>query len=300
MAMPKSLYHPRYWPTWLGVAILRLVAALPFKAKLIAGKGFGLLGLKLIKRRRHIVETNVRLCFPELDAAQQQQMVRDIFIANGVGFFEIAWGWWASNDDIRHRYDVVGLEHFEAARAQGGVLLVGAHFTHLDLCGLMINDATEIDVIYRKNNNPVMEYVITKGRQKAFENVLERSDMRTIIRKLREGRAIWYSPDQDFGRNQAVFAPFFGIEAATLVTTSRLAKMGRAKPVGIAHYRDPITHRYRIVFTPVSDEFPSGDDTRDATIINAMLEDAIRVQPDQYMWVHRRFKTRPIGDPSLY
>ena len=228
-------------------------------------------------------------------------MVRDIFAANGIGFFEIAWAWWANINDIEQRYDIEGLEHIEAAKADGsGVLLVGAHFVHLDLCGLMANHSSPMGVIYRKNNNPVFEYIITKGRNRFFENVIERSDMRNIVRQLRDGKSIWYSPDQDFGRDQAVFAPFFGIQAATLVATSRLAKMGRAKPIGIAHYRDPITHRYRIVLTPVNEAFPTGDDQKDATLINAMLEKAIRVQPEQYMWVHRRFKTRPEGEPSLY
>ena len=228
-------------------------------------------------------------------------MVRDIFTANGIGFFEIAWAWWANIDDIKNRYDIEGLEHIEAAKVDGsGVLLVGAHFVHLDLCGLMTNHSTPMSAIYRKNNNPVFEYIITKGRERFFEHVIERSDMRNIVRKLREGKTIWYSPDQDFGRDQAVFAPFFGIEAATLVSTSRLAKMGRAKPVGIAHYRDPITHRYRIVISPVDTAFPTGDDYQDAVIINTMLEKAIRMQPEQYMWVHRRFKTRPEGEPSLY
>lgn len=301
MAMPKALYHPRHWPSWFGIFILRIVAALPFRAKLIAGRGLGFLGFHLIKKRRHIVETNIRLCFPELNAEQQKKMVRETFTSNGIGFFEIAWGWWANIDDIKNRYDVTGLEHLEAAKADGsGVLLIGAHYVNLDLGGVMVNDASPIDTIYRKNNNPVLEYVITKGRERTYDSVLERKDMRTIVRKLREGRTVWYSPDQDFGRNQAVFAPFFGVEAATLITTSRLAKMGRAKPVGIAHYRDPVTHRYHVVYTPVSDEFPSGDDLTDATIINAMLETAIRVQPDQYMWVHRRFKTRPIGEDPLY
>lgn len=301
MAMPKALYHPRHWLSWFGIFILRIVAALPFRAKLIAGRGLGFLGFHLIKKRRHIVETNIRLCFPELNAEQQKKMVRETFTSNGIGFFEIAWGWWANIDDIKNRYDVTGLEHLEAAKADGsGVLLIGAHYVNLDLGGVMVNDASPIDTIYRKNNNPVLEYVITKGRERTYDSVLERKDMRTIVRKLREGRTVWYSPDQDFGRNQAVFAPFFGVEAATLITTSRLAKMGRAKPVGIAHYRDPVTHRYHVVYTPVSDEFPSGDDLTDATIINAMLEAAIRVQPDQYMWVHRRFKTRPIGEDPLY
>ena len=300
-SMPKALYHPKYALSWFAILLLRIVAALPFKAKLIAGRCLGFLVFHLVKKRRHTVQTNVRLCFPELNTTQQEKMVRDIFTANGIGFFEIAWAWWANIDDIKNRYDIEGLEHIEAAKVDGsGVLLVGAHFVHLDLCGLMTNHSTPMSAIYRKNNNPVFEYIITKGRERFFEHVIERSDMRNIVRKLREGKTIWYSPDQDFGRDQAVFAPFFGIEAATLVSTSRLAKMGRAKPVGIAHYRDPITHRYRIVISPVDTAFPTGDDYQDAVIINTMLEKAIRMQPEQYMWVHRRFKTRPEGEPSLY
>ena len=296
-----SLFYPKYWLSWLAILLLRIVAALPFKAKLIAGRCLGFLVFHLVKKRRHTVQTNIRLCFPELNTTQQKKMVRDIFTANGIGFFEIAWAWWANIDDIKNRYDIEGLEHIDAAKSDGsGVLLVGAHFVHLDLCGLMTNHSSPISVIYRKNNNPVFEYIITKGRERFFEHVIERSDMRNIVRKLREGKTIWYSPDQDFGRDQAVFAPFFGVEAATLVSTSRLAKMGRAKPVGIAHYRDPITHRYRIIISPVDTAFPTGDDHKDAVIINTMLEKAIRMQPEQYMWVHRRFKTRPEGEPSLY
>jgi KDO2-lipid IV(A) lauroyltransferase len=296
-----SLFYPKYWLSWLAILLLRIVAALPFKAKLIAGRCLGFLVFHLVKKRRHTVQTNIRLCFPERNPAQQEKMVHDIFTANGIGFFEIAWAWWANIDDIKNRYDIEGLEHIDAAKSDGsGVLLVGAHFVHLDLCGLMTNHSSPISVIYRKNNNPVFEYIITKGRERFFEHVIERSDMRNIVRKLREGKTIWYSPDQDFGRDQAVFAPFFGVEAATLVSTSRLAKMGRAKPVGIAHYRDPITHRYRIIISPVDTAFPTGDDHKDAVIINTMLEKAIRMQPEQYMWVHRRFKTRPEGEPSLY
>lgn len=301
MATPLALYHPKHWPSWLGVLILRSVAALPFKAKLLAGKCIGHIAFYLIKRRRHIVETNIRLCFPELNPAQQKQLVRDTFIANGIGFFEIAWAWWANIKDLPAGYTIEGLEHLEAAKANGqGVLLIGGHFVHLDLCGLILNQAAPLHTIYRKNNNPVLEHVITQGRERAVAGVLERSDMRSIVRSLREGKTVWYSPDQDFGRSQSVFAPFFDVNAATLVSTSRLLKMGRAKALSIAHYRDVKNHRYRVVIKPINQPFPSGDDLQDANIINAMLETAIRVQPDQYMWVHRRFKTRPEGEASLY
>jgi len=297
----RNLYHVRYWASWLAVGILRLIALLPFKTKLLAGKWFGLLAYRFGKKRRHITETNIRLCFPEFDEAMQNKFVRDIFIQNGIGFFEIAWAWWATPQSIEGRYTVEGLEHIEAAKAGGkGVVLVGAHFVHLDLCGLMLNQVTPMDVIYRKNNDPVFEHVITTGRQRVFENVLERGDMRSIIRKLREGRVIWYSPDQDFGHRQSVFAPFFGVTASTLTTTAQLARMGRANVCCVFHYRNPATHQYRIVFKPVPAEFPTGDDVADATLINRLIEAGIREQPEQYMWVHRRFKTRPDGEASVY
>jgi len=283
------------------VGVLRVIAVLPFRAKLLAGRGLGLLMLRFGKRRRHITETNVRLCFPELDAADQAAMVRDIFIQNGIGLFEIAWAWWARPEDVAGRYVVEGLEHLQEACKDGsGVVLVGAHFVHLDLCGLMMNHVMPMGVIYRRNNDPVFEQVITSGRERVFENVLERSDMRTIVRKLREGSIIWYSPDQDFGGRQSVFAPFFGVNASTLTTTAQLARMGRANVCCAFHYRDPGSHQYRLVFKPVPDAYPTGDEVADATLINQMLEEGIREHPDQYMWVHRRFKTRPEGEPSLY
>jgi KDO2-lipid IV(A) lauroyltransferase len=295
------LYHPRYWPSWLAVGLLRLIALLPFRAKLLAGKYLGLLLHRFARHRRHVTETNIRLCFPELDATQRAALVREIFVQNGIGFFEIAWAWWASPEDVEGRYTAEGLEYLQAASAGGrGVVLVGAHFVHLDLCGLMLNQVTPMDVIYRRNNDPVFEHVITAGRKRVFANVLERSDMRTIIRKLREGRVIWYSPDQDFGGRQSVFAPFFGVQASTLTTTAQLARLGRANICCGFHYRDPTSHRYRLVFRPVPDDFPTGDDVADATLINQLIEAGIREQPEQYMWVHRRFKTRPEGESSLY
>ena len=300
-ATPKSLYHPKHWPSWCAIGVLRLISALPFSAKLSAGRAIGLLAYKFAKKRRHVTETNIRLCFPELDQLQQRDLVKDVFIQNGIGFFEIAWAWWASQEEIAGRYTVEGLEHLHTLTENGkGVVLVGAHFVHLDLIGLMLNQATPVDVIYRKNNNAVFEHVVTTGRERVFKNVLERSDMRKIVRTLREGRCIWYSPDQDFGNRQSVFAPFFGIQASTLVTTAQLARMGKANVCGLFHYRDPKTHEYRIVFQPVPAEFPTGDDIQDATIINKLIEEAIREEPAQYMWVHRRFKTRPPGEPSVY
>jgi KDO2-lipid IV(A) lauroyltransferase len=298
--MSLSLLHPRHWASWFAIFLLRIIALLPFKVKMLAGTAFGKISYRLLKRRRHITTTNIALCFPEKSAPEQEQLVKDIFVANGIGFFEIAWAWWSNPESLRHRVKFEGLEFLQQANADNGVLLVGGHFTHLDLAGLMVNLEADIDAIYRKNNDPVFEYVITKGRKRVFKNVLERSNMREIVRKLREGRVVWYSPDQDHGIHNSVFAPFFGVPAATVTATAKLMRMGKANPVFVAHKRDLITKQYTVTFSLPDPAFPTGDDVTDATIINGMLEHAIKQQPDQYMWVHRRFKTRPEGEPSVY
>jgi len=299
--MPLSLLHPRHWFSWFAVLLLRIIALLPFKLKMMAGSAFGKIAYRLLKHRRHVTTTNIALCFPEKSAAEQEQLVKDIFVANGVGFFEIAWAWWANPKSLKHRFSVEGLDVLKTATANGqGVLLIGGHYTHLDLAGLMVNMVADMDVIYRKNNDPVFEHVITEGRKRVFKNVLERSDMRTIVKKLRQGRVVWYSPDQDHGIQHSVFAPFFGIQTATVTATAKLMKMGKATAVFVAHKRDLTSNQYTVTFSKPQQTFPTGEDVTDATIINQMIEHSIRQQPDQYMWVHRRFKTRPEGEPSVY
>lgn len=296
-----ELMHPRFWGSWVLVFILRIIALLPFSAKRFAGEFFGLLVYQFGRGRRHVTSTNIRLCFPELSEAEQQKLIREVFIQNGIGFFEIAWSWWVDPASLQDLYQVENLELLHQAQRDGkGVLLVGAHFVHLDLCGLMLCQQAPIGAIYRKNNDPVLERVITRGRKRIFSPVFERSDMRSIVKALKAGAAIWYAPDQDFNHRQSVFAPFFGQIASTLTATSKLARLGNAKVLGLFHYRDPETHRYRIVFKPIDDSFPTGDEVRDASLVNQMIEEAIRQEPAQYMWVHRRFKSRPPGEASVY
>ncbi len=296
-----ALYHPRYWMNWIGVLLLRIVATLPLGAKHAAGKAVGILAYHFVKRRRHITNVNIELCFPELSPDERAKLVKDIFIQNGIGLFEIAWSWWVKPGQLEGLYTLENLDLLREAQRDGsGVLLVGAHFVHLDLCGAMICQDYPIGAIYRMNNNPVMEAVITRGRKRIFTDVLERSDMRAIARRLKAGAVICYAPDQDFNHRHSVFAPFFGQSASTLTATSRLARLGNAKVVGLFHYRDPKTRHYRIVFKAIDPSFPTGDDVQDATLVNQMLESCIREAPAQYMWVHRRFKTRPPGENPVY
>jgi Kdo2-lipid IVA lauroyltransferase/acyltransferase len=156
--------------------------------------------------------------------------------------------------------------------------------------------------MYRPHNNPVYDFVQRRGRlaRSKSSDVYTRDDVRGLARALRKGRVIWYAPDQDYGRRQSVFAPFFGVPASTVTATGRFAQLGNARILPFTHVRLPGTAGYRVTIHPPLENCPTGDDLADATRINALAEHFIRQQPDQYLWAHRRFKTRPPGEKSLY
>jgi KDO2-lipid IV(A) lauroyltransferase len=154
-------------------------------------------------------------------------------------------------------------------------------------------------MLYRKDPNPLLAYKLISARESFAGNAIVRTDTRQLIKNLRHGNVVWYAPDQDFGAKHSVFAPFFGVRAATVVGTARIAELGKAVVIPFAHYRDENNH-YHLVIEPPLDGYPTGDDVSDATRINHSIETAIAKQPDQYLWVHRRFKTRPEGEPSFY
>lgn len=298
---PMNFAHPRYWPTWLGIGAMRLGAWLPWRVKLALGKGIGLLAWRLAKRRRHITETNLRLCFPELNDAQQARLVRETFIANGIGLLETATGWCRDPEHLRHRATYQGYHHLAQAQAQGkGVLVVGIHFSTLDLGGALHSLFFPADVVYRPHNNPLFERFMTRARNRIFGQAIDRHDLRGVVRRLKAGHIVWYSPDQDFGRDASVFAPFFGIDAASIRLTAKIAKMTGAPVVPLMFHRNPDNRTYTIECQPALENFPSGDEVADATRINAFIEEAIRKHPEQYLWLHRRFKTRPEGEPGFY
>lgn len=296
----QSFYSLRYWPLWLGLWIFFLLARLPLRISMPLGVGLGRLAYAIAPARRRIAEINVGLCFPQLDAQQQNNIVRGTLYSFGLSVVEMAVALWGHKDKLANRYRIEGLEHIAAAQQQGrGVLLVGCHFTTLDIAGRLLARHVKYDVVYREDANPLLDYQIINARKDFVGDAIERSDMRKLVRNLRNGHVVWYAPDQDHGREHSVFAPFFGVPTATVTGTARVAQLGKAVVLPFSHYRDE-QHHYRLVIHPPLENFPSGDDVEDATRINHFFEEAIRVQPDQYFWVHRRFKTRPPGEPKLY
>jgi KDO2-lipid IV(A) lauroyltransferase len=196
---------------------------------------------------------------------------------------------------------VNGAKHLIEARSLGrGVLLVAGHFTALDIFSQAIAAIADTDVMYRENKNAAWEWLQLQGRKHYFKAVIERSDIRETLRRLKAGDIVWYAPDQDYGAKHSVFAPFFGIQAASITATPRIARFNNSPVVFMTHYRNESNIGWTMTFYPMLEDFPSGNDVSDATRINALVEDAVRRHPAQYLWMHRRFKTRPPGEARFY
>lgn len=283
------------------MGLLRLSACLPLSWALAAGALVGRLSYYLVPYRRRIVEANLTLCLPELTQPERTALVRKNLRYTGRGLVEVGIAWWSKPALIQRLGHFEGLEHLRQALAEGrGVILLGAHFTALELTGRIMLTQIPFQVIYRESRNPVIERFMRECRGRFYEQTLPRRDLRALVRALRERRVIWYPPDQDYGRRHSVFAPFFGIPAATITITSRLARLTGAAVIPVYGMARVAGDGYTIRLHPPLQDFPSGDDQLDATRLNALLEAEVRRHPEQYYWVHRRFKTRPDGTPGPY
>lgn len=294
--------HPRWWPTWAAMALMWLIAHLPLQLQWWLGSGLGRLVWRLGGSRRRITETNIRFCFPELTTQKQADLVKRCFISNGIGLLEIGIGWFRDPAKLTAITEVHGLKHFEQAQKQGkGVLLLGGHYSTLDLGGSLVTEYINADVMQRDHNNPLVNAVMTRARERRYGTVHGARDLRGLFRSLKQNHAVWYATDQDYGRKDIVFAPFFGIPAGSITATSRIAERSGCKVVPFSHFRRAGKPGYDIYFLPALGNFPSGDDLADASLINIIVEQEIRRAPDQYLWMHRRFKTRPNpDDPDFY
>ncbi len=278
-----------------------LLVQLPFRWQLGLGHYLGKVLYRLAAKRRNIAARNIALCFPELSAAEQEMLVRDNIESTAIALFETGMAWFWPHSRLRKLFNISGLEHIEAAEGQG-VLLMAFHFTTLDIGGAFVCMSMSIDAMYRPHKNPVYDYVQRKGRERhsAATDVVTRDDVREMLRRLKAGRTIWYAPDQDYGKGHSVFVPFFGIPAATVTATAKFARLGKAKVIPFAQYRRADGSGYDVEIYPPWEDFPSGDETADAARINVTAEQLIRPHPEQYLWSHRRFKSRPDGETSLY
>ncbi|WP_417474496.1 LpxL/LpxP family Kdo(2)-lipid IV(A) lauroyl/palmitoleoyl acyltransferase [Luteimonas mephitis] len=286
---------PRHWPTWLGIGAMALLARLPWSWQRALGRRLGALLCTLLGERRRIAQRNLELCFPKLDAAARDELLREHFRSLAIGVFEFTRAWWGSVASLRRGLVVEGLEHIEAARADGrGVIVVSGHFTTLEVCGRLMCDHIPLAGMYRPHAQPAMEWAVRRGRARYAAAMFPKQDVRGAVKHLKRGGLLWYAPDQDPSRGDSVYVPFFGRPAHSLTSTHQLARMSGAAVVLFQHARRA-DGGYTLKLWPAFDDFPSKDATVDTARVMAGIETMARAAPAQYLWIHRRFKRTPDG-----
>ena len=298
-----SYLLPKYWLTWLGVIILYTISWLPYKFQLFLGKLLGRLLYKIGSSRKKVAMKNLELCFPEMSQEELTRTLKKNFENTGIALFETGMGWWWPDWRVRRKIKVVGLEHLEKAQQEGkGVLLLTMHYLSVEINCRGIGMGHPMVVFYRPHNNQLMEFFQFRGRGRSNKYMLGKRDVRGLIQALRQKEVCVYLPDQDYGRKRSLFVPFFAVpDAATTTGTLIFARQKNIQNHLFIPTRNDDGSGYTLVIKPMMENFPTDDDEADLIRINQELEKAIMFKPEQYMWLHRRFKTRPNeDDPSLY
>lgn len=284
---------------WLAFAAMWLAAQLPWVLQRALGTLIGASALRLAGARRRAATINLALCFPEKSPAQRDVLLRENFRDFGIGLFEFARAWWGSAEPMRRTVRIEGREHLDALRAQGrGVLMVSGHFMTLEMSGRLLCDHVPLAGMYRRHRSEVFEWAVKRGRLRYAAAMFSNEEIRPAMRHLKQGGLLWYAPDQDMRGKDTVFAPFFGVPAATITATHQFARLSGCAVVPFFHRREGADYVLRIA-PPLAD-FPSGDAVADSARVNAAIEAMVREAPSQYLWLHRRFKRRPPGSSSPY
>ncbi len=291
----------RYWPVWCGIGVLAVLRWLPFRVQLGLGRALGRLICRLVPRARRTAEINLGICFPEFSATDISRVTREHFESLGMQLFETSYCWGKSEAALRDLAHFEGLEHLEAARAAGnGVILVTGHFASLEIAGVLLGLTVErIQAMYRpQKSNELVDYYIYKGRSRAV-TLFEKYEVRKMMASLADNHMVVYLADQAYRRKRSAILPFFGHPAMTNTSISHIARLSGAKVVPFLPLRTGDS-RYLLRFLPALTDFPTRDAEADTLRINRILEDHVREDPGQYLWVHRRFKGLPPEYPDVY
>ena len=296
-----SYLHPKYWLTWLAVGVSWLLAIIPkswqfglssWIANRLANTG---------SRRISTIRRNIELCFPEETADAREALIRGNLQSSALMLFELLNMIWSKPSDMTSNARVIGIEHIEQALAANKpLLLVTGHFTPMFHATTQLAAITPYNAVYRRLNNPVMEAnLYQRGVEKYPMHLFHRKDIRKMLEKLADNGTVFISPDQDFGVSRGAFVSFFGIPTATITTIPQYARQTNAQVMLFSAYRDGKNGSV-IEFEPVLENYPTDDDVADTQFWSNWLEEKIRLHPTDYLWMHKRFKTRPDGEASFY
>lgn len=296
-----SLLHPRYWPTWIALGTLRLFEPLPYAWLLWLGRRVGDVLVRLPLAFVRIARRNLELCYPQAAPSERERILREHFRSVGIGIFETAISWWSSDARIRKLTRLEGEEHLQAVLARGrGAILLSAHFTTLEIGARALCARVAASIMYRPTSNSVLERFLMRNRGKRARRAIPRDDVRTLITALKNNEPVWYAPDQSYRKKGAQMVPFFGIPAATNTATSRLARMTGAAVLPYFPERLPGSQGYRMTIWPMLDNFPSDNAVADAERFNKLIQAQVYRVPEQYLWIHRRFKGLTANYPDYY
>ncbi|RUO30373.1 LpxL/LpxP family Kdo(2)-lipid IV(A) lauroyl/palmitoleoyl acyltransferase [Aliidiomarina soli] len=294
---------PTYWPTWLMVGFLYALSWLPYRLQLAMGKAVGRLLMKVAPKRVKVARRTLALSFPDMPEDEREQLLKENFKNAGIALFETGIAWWWPDWRLKRKITLEGWEHVQKNLDQGrGTFVLLFHFLNLEVHARSVGLFEPSVGLYRPHNNPLMEYLQTKGRSRSNKYMVDRKDVRGMIGALKDGEIAGYLPDQDYGPRRSVFAPLFDVEdACTTTGTSIFANVKNATTMISVLQRLPKGRGYRLIFYPPEQAIPSGDSFQDACNVNKEVERAVAIQPELYMWMHRRYKTRPAPDlPSYY
>ena len=299
----RQYLHPRYWHVWLGMGLVRLLSWLPLPAIAVLGAALGQLIYFLYPPRRHVALRNIGRCFPELGARRARALTRKNFRATGQALLATGVAWWGSRARLRRLVRCANGHIIEEAVAAGRpvILLVG-HFVALEMGGMYLASRWPIIDIYRRPRNPLLHAFMVQCRSRFGMGTLAefKEGIKPVIRALRRKELLYYLPDQDFGRRRSVFAPFFGIQTATLPALGRLVSLTGAAVIPCFSKQLPAGRGYELIVHPPLEGFDGKDEQGEAARMNRIIEQAVRDMPEQYFWLHKRFKTRPEGEPDFY
>lgn len=272
---------------------------LPWSTQKSLGKTLGNLHHIFSSNRRHICDVNLRICFPNMAPKEKKALAKAHFESMGIGVFEMFAIWFHDRKKTISKVTFNNQDVIKKALAKGkGCIIIGAHFSSIDLCGTHMARYIDVHPIYKLQRNPVMNWVMERQRRAIFSKTIERRNVREVIKSLKQNKAVWYAVDQDYGRKNSVFAPFYGRECATISHISRLAKTTKA---AILLYDYGRTEKGYFLSLTELENYPTGNKVEDATKINQLIEQQIETKKEQYFWSHRRFKTQVTeGTPSPY
>lgn len=295
-------WQPRYWLIWVGLGWLRLMSLLPVRGQLAAGRGLGKLVYWLLPERRRIAANNLGLCFPEMATTHREELLHRHFASLGMTLMEHGLAWWASDALVERCVAVRGANHLREALATGrGVVLLTGHFGAQEFTGRMLRSIMPtFGALYRPNRNAFVDAILMRIRARSASLMIPKQSMRRMIRALRNGTPVWYAPDQSQRGPMSALIPFLGEPAMTTTALSEIVRLGNALVVPVLPLRLAAPGRYTLEILPALTNFPGATTEQDAIRVNALLEAHIRKAPEQYYWIHRRFKGRPAPLPDPY